>query len=93
MIELPFNSNEFIDTWNDWLEYKQEEFKFTYKSKQSLKAAFKKLYRLSEGNEKTAIEIIEESMANGWKGFFKLKDVKEKPMMLTDKMKADYGIK
>jgi len=27
---------------------------------------------LSGGNEKTAIQIINESLANGWKGFFKL---------------------
>ena len=74
MIELPFNTVEFAEAWTDWLEYKQEEFKFKYKSKHSLKAAFKKLYKLAEGNEETAIAIIEESMANGWKGFFKLKE-------------------
>lgn len=72
MTELPFNTIEFVESWSDWLEYKEDEFKFKYKSKHSLKAALKKLYRLSNGDEKTAILIIEESMANGWKGFFKL---------------------
>ena len=74
MIDLPFNTIEFAEAWQDWEEYKLDEFKFKYKSPHSLKAALKKLNRLSNGNEQTAIEIIEESMANGWKGFFKLKD-------------------
>lgn len=73
-IELPFNTSEFAEAWADWLEYKKQEFKFTYKSPLSLKAALKKLNRLAEGNEQKAIDIIGESMANGWKGFFKLKD-------------------
>lgn len=74
MDDIPFKSIEFLDSWRDWEEYKFLEFKFKYKSKHSVKAALKKLYRLSEGNEKKAIEIIEESMANGWKGLFALKD-------------------
>ena len=92
MIELPFNTSEFAEAWTDWIEYKEQEFRFTYKSSHSLKAALKKLYRISEGNQETAIEIIEESMANGWKGLFKLKEEKTKPIMLTDKMKQEYGI-
>ena len=94
MIELPFNTPEFAEAWTDWQEYKLEEFKFKYKSKHSLLAAFKKLHRLAEGNEQTAIAIIEESMANGWKGFFKLKDQEKKiqPKTLAEKMRIDYGI-
>lgn len=56
--------------WFTWKEYKKLEFKFNYASIQSERAALNKLYRLSEGNEQTAIAIIEESKANGWKGFF-----------------------
>lgn len=74
MIDLPFNTSEFAEAWSDWIEYKEQEFKFRYKSHHSLRAALKKLKRLSNDNEQTAIEIIEESMANGWKGLFKLKD-------------------
>lgn len=74
MIDLPFNTIEFAEAWSEWLEYKKEEFKFEYKGQRSMKAALKKLKRLSGDNEETAIAIIEESMANGWKGLFKLKD-------------------
>jgi len=93
MIDLPFNTPEFAEAWQDWEEYKLDEFKFKYKSNHSLKAALKKLNRLAEGNEQKAIEIIEESMANGWKGFFKLKDEQtKKPIRLAQKMKQEYGI-
>jgi hypothetical protein len=46
-----------------------------------------KLNKLSGGNESVALEIIEESIINGWTGFFKLKGfskpVQEKQMYAT----------
>jgi hypothetical protein len=36
--------------------------------------AKKSLMKLAKGNETTAIEIMEQSMANGWNGFFELKN-------------------
>lgn len=92
MINLPFNTVEFAEAWTDWLEYKKEEFNFKYKSKHSMKAVLKKIVRLSKNNEQTAILIIEESMAGKWKGFWSLKVAKDKPIMLTDKMKQQYRI-
>jgi hypothetical protein len=93
MTELPFNTIEFAEAWQDWLEYKEQEFKFKYKSTHSMKAALKKLNRLAGGNEQKAIAIIEESMANGWKGFFSLKDIEVKePTTLAGQMMQKYGI-
>ena len=37
-------------------------------------AAIKKIVELSKGNEAQAIQIVEQSLANGWKGFFELKN-------------------
>jgi len=71
----PFHSVEFHKAWNNWIFYKKSEFKFSYKSVQTEQSALKKLSTLSEGNERIAIEIIYESISNGWKGFFKLKNV------------------
>ena len=71
-IIYPFDSIEFLDWWNNWKKYKKTDHKFQYKSEVSEQAALKKLSELSENNEKTAILIIEQSLANGWKGFFKL---------------------
>ena len=71
-IILPFDSIEFLKSWEIWKDYKKNEHKFNYKSNQSEQAAAIKLSQLSGGDEKIAIKIINESLANGWKGFFKL---------------------
>jgi hypothetical protein len=71
-IPYPFSEN-FIPRWEKWKAFKKEQFRFTYKSIGE-EAALKKLHRLSGGNEGIAWEIIEEAIANGWKGFFELKN-------------------
>lgn len=72
-VVLPFNSGIFLLAWENWKEYKKKEFRFRYKSIQSEQAALSELNNLSGMNESTAIAIINQSMAKGWKGFFKLK--------------------
>jgi hypothetical protein len=71
---FPFNSKKFKEQWQFWKDYKKDEFSFKYKTIQSEQAALKKLADLSENNENSAIEIIHQSFANGWKGFFKIKN-------------------
>lgn len=71
----PF-SQVFVSTWNIWKEYKAQEFRFKYKGCLSEQAALMKLNDLSGQNEEVAVEIIKQSMANGWKGFFELKTAK-----------------
>jgi hypothetical protein len=68
----PF-SDKFSPVWELWKEYKQEAFKFTFKSSISEQGALNKLVKLSGGDENTAIEIVEESIANQWEGFYYLK--------------------
>jgi hypothetical protein len=75
-VELPFNGEVFKSIWLKWIEYKKKEHRFSYKTKESQQAALRELVNLSGGNEQTAIEIIGQSMANGWKGFFGLKKAK-----------------
>ena len=70
---FPFESEDFKTAWNNWLAYKKTEYNFKYKSLQSQQGALKKLSELAK-NENEAIKIIYESVANGWKGFFKLKN-------------------
>jgi hypothetical protein len=69
------NENRSIidNEWLKWKEFKKAEFNFNYKSDISESAAKKELMELSENNEEIAIKIIEQSIAKGWKGFFKLK--------------------
>ncbi len=72
-IKLPFGEN-FSDAWQQWKEYRLKEFKFRYKSEQSEQAAANELFKLSGGSHEKAFAIINQSIANGWKGFFELKN-------------------
>jgi len=74
MVTMPFESEEFINYWEMWKEFKRKQFKFTYATPQSEQASLKDLVKLSAGDERIALEIIEQSMAKGWKGFFTLKN-------------------
>jgi hypothetical protein len=73
-ILLPFSSSTFLQIWGQWKEYKRKEHEFKYKTPQSEQAALMDLTKKANHNELTAIEIIGQSMANGWKGFFELKN-------------------
>jgi hypothetical protein len=74
MVTMPFESEQFINYWIMWKEFKRKQFKFTYATPQSEQASLKDLLKLSNGDELVALEIIEQSMAKGWKGFFTLKN-------------------
>ena len=71
-IVFPF-SDSFLPIWNLWKEYKYEQHKFKFASAKSEQAQLKMLVKYSGGNEHTAQEIIEYSMANGYKGIFEPK--------------------
>ena len=69
---LPFGK-EIEEAWDSWKEFKQVQYKFKYKTLKSEQAAFDELVQLSGSNVQTAIKIINQSMAKGWKGLFALK--------------------
>lgn len=71
-IIFPFTSETFMKWWGHWKEYKAKEHKFKYASGISEQAALKKLSELSSGDESKAVLIIEQSISEGWKGFFEL---------------------
>ena len=66
-------SEDFLNDWKIWLNYKKANFKFEYKTIESEQIAFNSLYKLSNQNQNTAREIIHQSIANGYKGLFELK--------------------
>lgn len=66
-------SQDFLVDWKIWIEYKKTNHKFTYKTIESEQIAFNHLYKLSNENQSTAREIINVSIANGYKGLFELK--------------------
>lgn len=70
----PF-SEAFTPIWELWKQYKVEEWQFTYKSSITEQMALNSLVELSGGSEDTASQIIKQSIAQRWKGFFALKTV------------------
>jgi uncharacterized protein YdaU (DUF1376 family) len=84
----PFSEN-FMQHWNEWKHYKKIQHKFTFKLKSAEKSAFNKLKTLSNGNEQAACKIIEQSIANGWKGFFELKSGNNEPAN-RDQARIEY---
>ncbi len=70
-IKLPFSSKEFEETWQEWLQYRKER-KLPKYVPTGLKRTFTHLKNIADNNEKTAIAIINQSMANNYQGFFSL---------------------
>lgn len=68
----PFTDELFLNRWEAWKKYKAEQFKFKYKHSGE-QAALKNIGELSRGSVEVALAIIQQSMGNGWKGFFELK--------------------
>ena len=81
---FPFLSDEFKESWVGWKDYRKNEFKKSYKSVQTENAALKHVFKLSKEDEKTAIEIIEQSIANQWQGIFELKKSKQDGSKFND---------
>jgi len=71
-IVMPFHSEKFHEKWELWKEYRKEAHNFSYKSIISEQAAIMKLVKLADGLETVAIDIIVQSIAEKWKGFYKL---------------------
>jgi uncharacterized protein YdaU (DUF1376 family) len=71
VIEFPFTSKNFYETWEQWKEYKKAEHRFNYKSVITEQAALMTLVKLSDSTEQDCIQIIMHTIGNGWKGFVK----------------------
>ena len=78
-IVYPFTDEVFLNRWEAWKRYKKEEHKFNYKSQATEQAALKQLGEMARGNMGVALAIIQQSMSNGWKGFFELKGGSNEP--------------
>jgi len=97
---LPFDSEDFARHWDWWRQYKREQFSFRYKSVVTEQAALSELVKIAGGDEVLATEIIRQSIANGWKGFFPIKPEANGPPVQQNKkgvfqanMEANIGAK
>jgi len=80
-IKIPFESENFKNIWSEWLTYRKE-IKKPYKSVRSEQA---QLIELSKYPEQTAIEMILQSIKNGWQGIFEFKNNQNGSTNSTDK--------
>ena len=72
--KFPFSSKEFLAQWDLWKVFRKKKDRFKFLNIDSENRKLKELENLSSGNEKIAIKIIQQSIDNGWKGFFELKE-------------------
>lgn len=70
---LSFVDEKYRDSFLRWLDYKRER-KEDYKASSSVEAAYKKLVNLSGNDPVKAEQIVEQSIAFGWKGLFQLNE-------------------
>jgi hypothetical protein len=71
-VQMPFDNNlDFINKWQDWLEYRKERRLAAYVPR-GLKGTFANLVNISGNDPKVAMQIIQRSMDNNWQGLFAL---------------------
>jgi uncharacterized protein YdaU (DUF1376 family) len=75
---LVFPSSEFKNIWEQWIKYKKDEHKDTYKSSKTEQIAINNLIKLCSGNLQVADEIVNNSIANKYKGLFEIKTYGQK---------------
>lgn len=68
-----FTSNKLKEAWEEWLQYRKERRLPKY-TPTGIKRTFAHLLQISNGIEQTAIEIINQSIAQNWQGLFPLKN-------------------
>ena len=91
-VVFPFQEKEFLDTWKIWIEERRESGinKYTNRGEQS---ALHKLQKISNHDYKTAITIINESISNGWRGLFALKESKQNSPKLNFENTVEWAYK
>lgn len=76
-VVLPFDTDSFRTAWEGWKDYQRTQHRFSFKSPTTEQISLKHLSEMA-GTEEKALKIIQQSMANGWKGLFELKIVNGK---------------
>ena len=86
-IILPWKTETFIEKWDIWIDERKEKKikKYTYRGEQ---AALHNLQKVSNGDEVTAIKIIQYSITHGYAGLWKLKTDYNKQRQPINREKA-----
>ena len=81
---LVYPSFEFQNLWEEWIEYKKVEHKDRYKSPKTEQTAINNLIKLCNGDIRIAEEIVNNSIANKYKGLFKVNNQTQAPKNKLD---------
>jgi len=68
---LPWGEN-FKGAWTEYLDYRRAAHRFKYANHFQQQVAIDDLLKMSNHDEQTAIAIIRQTIAKGWKGLFPL---------------------
>jgi hypothetical protein len=71
------------DLWKTWIDYKSAQHRDKFKTPQSEQMAINALQKLCRGDTSIAKQIIEQSMANLYKGLFPLKQQQSNNNQIT----------
>ena len=69
-VVLPWNTEAFAESWKKWITYKKEEHGERYKSAKTEQQALMRLQKITDDSEAAAIEAIDHSIANQYKGIY-----------------------
>jgi hypothetical protein len=84
----PFSEN-FMQHWNEWKAYRFQQHRFKYKSPSSEQSAFNLLVKKANQSESLAIDILNYTMAHGWRMLVLPKTDKNEPAN-RDQARIDY---
>ena len=71
-VVYPFTETEFLEMWKTWLQERRDRRYKSY-TENGEQAALHNLKKMSNDDYRTAIAIIQQSIAQGWQGLFELK--------------------
>lgn len=94
-VVMPWETDSFLNIWNIWCKFRTTELNQRKYKEMGEQAALKKLGEIAGGDEATAHKIIEQSIANAWRGLFELKTNKlhhnGKQPAVTEKLMRDIA--
>ena len=75
-VVMPFGEDEFLEMWKVWLQERRDR-KYKPYTPKGEQAALHNLKKISNDDYKTAIKIIEQSIAQSWQGLFAIRESKQ----------------
>ena len=86
-VVYPFTETEFLEMWKTWLQERRDRRYKSY-TENGEQAALHNLKKMSNDDYRTAIAIIQQSIAQGWQGLFELKGAKSAKRPELDREQA-----